>query len=162
MNLRTDARGVFWRLSNMRQAPHLCDAPGNKVPACVCLVAVLLLWAPLWAAAYQAAGMACCNGAMCPLHGRMPKKNSHEGGPAKESPATCDHRAANAAMDCTIACCHPADQSVTPAILFVLPTPPVISDPLLTGDSTLVLSSSRTSPVLDPASPPPRTLPFHQ
>ena len=157
LNLLGCARGVFWIFSTMRRTPHLSNAPGNRAAACVCLLAAVLLWTPLWAAAFHATGMACCDGVMCPLHGHMPKKSSHEPAPAKESPSNCEHHSKAAAMDCTVACCQTADSTVTQAIVFVLPTPPVISTPLLAEDPNANLLSSAISPVFDPASPPPRT-----
>src|SRR5437879_5192107 len=81
---------------------------------CVCLVAVMLLWAPGWGAALQAAGLGCCDGAMCPLHGHGPKKSSSDTNSAKDTPmAGCEHHVRPAAMDCTVVCCHPKDPAVT-------------------------------------------------
>ena len=158
LNLRSYARGVFWIFTTMRRAPHRSNAPGNRVAACVCLLAAVLLWSPLWAAAFHASDMQCCNGAMCPLHGHMPKKGSQEPAPAKESPSNCEHHSKAPAMDCTVACCQTADSTVTQAIIFVLPAPPVISAPFLGGTSTPGMPDSVNSPVFDPASPPPRVL----
>jgi len=152
LNLRTYCCAVFWILGTMKHSRHLSNAPGNRAAACVCLLAAVLLWSPLWAAAFHASDMACCDGVMCPLHG-----HSHWPAPAKESPATCEHHGKTAAMDCTLACCQPADSTLTQAILFVLPALPVISAAVPAGDSATNLFSSRASPVFDPASPPPRT-----
>lgn len=161
LNLRTRARRVSSNFSQMRHTPRFSNAPGNKVAACVCLLAVFLLWAPLWATAFHAADMACCDGAMCPLHRHMPKKGTHEQAPPKEKSSTCEHHSKSAAMDCTIACCQSADSTITQAIVFVLPTPPVISTPLLTGISTTGVPVSVNSPSFDPASPPPRVPLLH-
>ena len=125
----------------------------------MCLVAVMLLWAPAWVLALQAAGMGCCDGAMCPLHGHAPKKSSSDTNSAKDMPMTdCQHHGRKAAMDCTMACCHPADPVVTGAIVFLLPNPPIVTAPLHIGPPAPVLASSASSFVFDPASPPPRTL----
>jgi len=137
---------------------HDSNAPGRRLGACVCLVAVMLLWAPAWGAVLQAAGVGCCDGAMCPLHGHGPKKSSNDTNTAKDAPmAGCEHHG-KAAMDCTMACCHPSDPAVTGAIVFVLPNPPAVTVPLLIGPPAHILSSSASSFVFDPASPPPRTL----
>jgi hypothetical protein len=158
-NLRTAAPRIFLRFGKMKRMCHDSNAPGRKLGACVCLVAVILLWAPAWASALQAAGMACCDGAMCPLHGHSPKKSSGDTNSAKDAPmAGCKHHGRKAAMDCTMACCHPSDPAVTGAIVFVLPSPPIVTAPLLIGPPTPGLSSSASSFVFDPASPPPRTL----
>jgi len=123
------------------------------------LVAVMLLWAPAWASALQAAGMGCCDGPMCPLHGHAPKKSSGDAGAAKDGqPAICAHHGRKAAMDCSMACCHPKDPVVTGVVVFVLPNAAAISAPLFIGPPMLTLSSSASSIVFDPASPPPRNL----
>jgi hypothetical protein len=138
---------------------HDSNAPGRKLGACVCLVAVILLWAPAWASALQAVGMGCCDGAMCPLHGHEPKKSSGDTNQAKDAPmAGCEHHGRKATMDCSMACCHPSDPVVTGAIVFVLPSSPIVSVPLFSGASETRILSQVNSPVFDPASPPPRTL----
>ncbi|HXJ11945.1 MAG TPA: hypothetical protein VNH19_06710 [Candidatus Limnocylindrales bacterium] len=142
----------------MNRMRHDSNAQGRKLWACVCLVAVMLLWAPTWGAALQAAGVGCCDGAMCPLHGHAPKKSSSDTNSPKEVPmAGCDHHARPAAMVCSVACCHPKDPAVTGAIVFVLPSPMALSAPLLIGPPAPIPSSSANSFVFDPASPPPRT-----
>jgi len=158
-NLRASAGRVLLGFGKMMRMRHDSYAPGRRLGACVCLVAVMLLWAPAWAAALQATGMACCDGVMCPLHGHAPKKSSGGTNSAKDAPmAGCEHHGRKAAMDCSMACCHPADPAVTGAIVFVLPGPVVISALLLIGPSNPTLSSSASSFVFDPVSPPPRTL----
>jgi len=145
----------------MKRMRRDSNAPGRKLRACVCLVALMLLWAPAWASALQAAGMACCDGAMCPLHGHghAPKKSSGDANSAKDAPmAGCEHHGRKAAMDCGMACCHPADPVVAGAIVFVVPSAAAISAPLFRGSPTPGLSSSLNSLVFDLASPPPRNL----
>jgi hypothetical protein len=157
--LRTEAGGVLFGFGTMRRMRHLFDAHGRKLGACVCLVAVVMLWAPLWASALQAAGMACCDGAMCPLHGHAPKKSSGDSNATKGAPmGACEHQGRGAAMDCTMACCHPAETSMSAAIFFVVPSPPKVSVQILIGPAPPTLSSLASSYVFDPASPPPRTL----
>jgi len=124
----------------------------------VCLLAVFLLWAPAWAAAFQASEMACCTAGMCPLHGHTPKKSSHDPDTQKQGrPATCEHHGQKSAMDCSMACCHPADPAVTSAAIFVLPDSPQISSPLLVGRTEVLVATHAPSFVYDPASPPPRS-----
>jgi len=72
--------------------------------------------------------------------------------------AGCDHHARTTAMDCTVGCCHPKDPAVTGAIVFVLPVTVTISGPLFIGPPTSGHLYSASSFVLDPISPPPRTL----
>jgi len=72
--------------------------------------------------------------------------------------AGCEHHARKAAMDCSMACCHPKDPVVTGAVVFVVPGAPEISVPLLIGPPAPTLVASASSFVFDLASPPPRTL----
>jgi hypothetical protein len=147
-------------MKRMRNDSNASNASGRRLGACVCLVALMLLWAPAWASALQAAGMGCCDGAMCPLHGHghVPKKSSGDSNTAKNAPMSgCEHHGRKAAMDCSMACCHPKDPVVTGAIIFVLPSPVEISAPLVIGPPTPTLFFSASSFVFDPASPPPRT-----
>jgi len=123
------------------------------------LVALILLWAPAWASALQAAGMACCDGAMCPLHGHAPKKSSGNTNPAKDAPmAGCEHHARKAAMACSMACCHPTDPVVTGAVIFVVPATVAFSAPRTGGPPAPGFALSAGSSDIDPASPPPRNL----
>ena len=148
-------------LRKMKRMRHDSKAPARRLGACVCLVALMLLWAPVWASALQAAGMGCCAGAMCPLHGHAPKKSSSDTNPAKDMPMTdCEHHGRKAAMNCSMACCHPADPVVTGAVAFVLPGSVEISAPLLIGPPTPIPTLTASSFAFDPASPPPRTLPL--
>jgi hypothetical protein len=159
LNLLGLTREVSLRFEKMKRMRRDSDAPGRKLRACVCLVAVMLLWAPAWLPALQAAGMTCCDGAMCPLHGHGPKKSSGDANAAKDAPmAGCEHNGRKAALDCTMASCHPSDPAVTGAIVFVLPNIVEISVPLLTGPPAPTLAWSASSLIFDLVSPPPRTL----
>jgi hypothetical protein len=158
LNLRWPTGGVFLRFGKMKRMRHDSNAPVRKLGACVCLVAMMLLWAPAWASALQAAGMGCCDGAMCPLHGHAPKKSSSDPGPAKDAPmAGCEHHGRKAAMDCSVACCHPKDPVVTGVIVFVMPNAVEISALLFIGPPIPDISSSASSFVFDLVFPPPRT-----
>jgi len=159
LNLREMAGGVFLGFGKMKRMRHDSNAPGRRLGACVCLVALMLLWAPAWVSALQAAGIGCCDGAMCPLHRHAPKKSSGDTNSAKDVPmAGCEHHGRKAAMDCSMACCHPTDPVVAGAIVFVVPSGAAISEPLFRGSPTPGLSSSMNSLVFDLASPPPRNL----
>jgi hypothetical protein len=161
LDLRTSESRVFLGFCLMKRTRHHSKAPGRKLGACVCLVAVMLFWAPLWASALQATGMGCCDGAMCPLHGHSPKKSSGDTNSAKDMPmAGCEHHGRKAAMDCSMASCHPADPAVTGAIVFVLPTPPSVSAPPFSGAFEARILSQINFPVFEPASPPPRISPL--
>jgi hypothetical protein len=126
--------------------------------AYLCLLAVILLWAPAWAAAFQAAQMACCTTGMCPLHGHVPKRSSgDESGRKHTQTSECSHRQCQAAMDCNAACCHPSDPTVTSALVFVLPAAQQITAPLLSGRGAVAKLPRAGSLRYRPPSPPPRS-----
>jgi hypothetical protein len=97
-------------MSTSRQFPI---APGRKMGAWVCLVAALLLWSPLWAAAIQAAGMSCCEGGMCPAHHHQPRQAD-----SQETPMTCEH---NGASQCSMSHSQSEGKTFVAAMVFILP-----------------------------------------
>jgi len=142
----------------MRHSLQRPIAPGNRLSACVCLLAVLLLWSPLWAAAWQTHTMSCCTDGMCPLHG-----HSHPAPPKPQAPdpaqshSDCEHHSATQGMmNCSMSCCQDSSPSLTAGIIFVLPTPTMISSSALAIAAPQQTSAVAPVPSLDPPSPPPR------
>jgi len=143
----------------MRHSLHRPIAPGNRLRACVCLLAVLLLWSPLWAAAWQIHTMSCCTDGMCPLHAHPAAPKPPAAKPA-HAHSDCDHRGStqSATMYCSMSCCQDSSPSLTAAIIFVLPAPAMISSGTLTTATPQQISAVRSVPSFDPPSPPPRTV----
>jgi hypothetical protein len=145
----------------MSRSFHVPIAPGRKIGAWVCLAAALLLWSPLWAAAWQAKATACCDGGMCAVHGHAkPEPKSQRAAEPSGSPMECEHQSgvkAYAGMtNCSLTCCHDANPALTAAVVFLLPQQARISQP---ADSLKLKASSavmETGLVFDPPSPPPR------
>ena len=80
--------------------------------AAACLLATVLLYAPLARAAWSAHLMDCCTGGYCPI--------AHHHHKAPVSSADCDH--SNAALSaCSMSCCHDSQHPAITAWLFVLP-----------------------------------------
>ena len=120
--------------------------------ATLCLVAVVLLYAPFGAAAWAAYSKTCCTArAQCPVHG-----HHHAQTPATpEHAMDCGHEMAGLAR-CSMSCCHNPDRPTIAPGIFVLPTPVTVSvaatlEPLiaLSGPQSAVNS-------FEPLSPPPR------
>src|SRR5215472_10408286 len=133
-------------------------APGNRWRACVCLLAVFLLSAPAWAAAFEAQGMVCCGDDICPLRGHTPKKSSHDSDKEKNShPVTCDHHGHKSAADCSVACCHPEAPILSAVALFLLPAPAAVAAPSGACGRASQYSVSADSFLIEPVSPPPRS-----
>src|ERR1700740_1592809 len=88
-------------------------APGRRLRACVCLVALALLWAPVWGAVWQAGGMGCCNGGMCAAHGHsMPNQHGPKKTSPAEAPMNCEHDGGSGFSQCAMSCSHESAPSM--------------------------------------------------
>ena len=134
-------------------------APGKKLVAGVCLFAILMLWSPLWAAAWQARSMACCNSGLCPVHGyaHSPQPTPQ---PPSDSAPDCGHHSAThkQAVNCSMSCCHGSADSLTASVTFVLPARSTVFD-----GSEITAVPRQSSPTdlaasFEPPSPPPRAV----
>lgn len=127
----------------------------------MCLVATVLLWAPMWAAAWQANGMACCEGGMCAAHGHPGTKQPKPQLTApKESLMNCAHHGESEIVNCSMSCGHDSRSSLTTAVIFVLPVPAAISKPTQASAALTFFAPTAFVPSYDPLSPPPRTSQF--
>jgi len=122
----------------------------------VCLLAVLLLWAPYAAAALQAKDMACCGGGMCAAHRHVKPEPASR--PA-DGRMDCDHSGGqthDGMTNCSLSCCKESNPVMAAAAIFVLPEPAALSQP---GASLNTRASSRDTEFaqsFEPPSPPPR------
>ncbi len=125
----------------------------SRLIACVCLLAVLFLYAPLAGAAWTAHVAACCASDHCPIpqhhqhHDRAPVTPSHA--------MDCGHDEAGMTA-CKMSCCQNPDRPAISGVAFVMP--PVVS---LTAPGTVqsAIRVAKQAPFLrsvEPLSPPPR------
>jgi hypothetical protein len=141
----------------MRNSLHTPIPPGRTFRAWVCLLAVVLLWAPM-AAAWLSNGMACCQGGMCMAH-RHSKTNQpmpREATPS-ESPRDCEHHGDSGIVTCSMTCGHENSPSFTAGVIFVLPDSPAICEPARALAAPTSFAPTPFVPSYDPLSPPPRT-----
>lgn len=134
---------------------HWSDAPftpGRIFGAWVCLVAVVLLWSPMLAAAWQTGGMACCEGGMCGVHAHV--KTNHSRAQHNQH-MNCEHHGGTETADCSMSCGQ-GSHSLTSAVIFVLPAPAIFSQPArpIAASSAFVPAEFVRS--FEPLSPPPR------
>jgi len=127
--------------------------------AWVCLLAVALLWAPMWAAAWQTDVMACCKGGMCMAHGHVKAEAAQprQSG-ARETPMSCEHHGGSGMSNCSLTCCQEGSHVLAATAVFVMPEPTSIEQP---GEATTVPGSFAATEFVQsfaPLSPPPRTL----
>ncbi len=145
---------------NMKRPRVIPIAPG-KLGAWVCLFAVILLWAPLWATAWQTDEMDCCKGGMCVAHRHSkpePARPQQTGG--EETPMGCTGHGASGMSNCPIACCQESSHTLAPAAIFVMPEPVRIGQP---SEATLAAGNFAATEFVQsfpPPSPPPRTPAF--
>ena len=148
-----------YALKSMRPSLHLPIAPGKKIAASVCLLAVLLLWAPAGAAAFQSHQMDCCADGLCAAHGHHYKSSGRTSHPT-QAPLDCDqHHSSSTNFDlasCSLSCCHDSDHPTTAAAIFVLPAPTQIAEPALTLSVPPLLALTNFAHISDPLAPPPR------
>jgi len=136
----------------MSRSLHAPIAPGRTVGACVCLMAVLLLWTPMWASAWMLRGMACCTGNMCAAHGHG-KTNSRA-----KTEAECEHSRGAGMAACSLSCCHEEDASlVVNSGVYVLPEPARIAAPAETVSLAVAAKHEEVLQAFAPPSPPPKS-----
>jgi hypothetical protein len=117
----------------------------------ICLLVVVLLYAPLVGAAWSTYQSACCTSDQCPI----PEHRHHKSPAAPTNYMDCGHDMVSM-MACTMSCCHDSDRSAVTSIAFVLP--PVLVVP----ESAAIASPVQFAKPLDfprsiePLSPPPR------
>jgi hypothetical protein len=122
----------------------------------VCLVAAMLLWAPLWAAAWQTDGMGCCKGGMCLAYGLATRQPTS--GEQESAPMDCGHGKRAGLAACEMKCCHDAGATFVAAIIFVMPEQMKISAPTEASDTLEKAQAVISSILFEPPSPPPRSI----
>lgn len=150
----------------MNRSLHVSVAPGRKMAGWVCLLAVMLLWAPLWAAALEASAMGCCADGFCGRatheHQKTNQAVTVHPAPAERS-MECEHQGGAArnkagAMKCSISCCHQNEASLARLALFLLRVPSTLCGPAEVQTFKVFVAPVAFVPSLEPLSPPPRSL----
>jgi hypothetical protein len=123
------------------------------ISACMCMLAVALLYAPLAAAVWAAQTMACCTGDHCPIaahhHHKAPAEPAHE--------MDCGH-GMSSLMSCTMSCCETTDRPMVTSLAFPLPDLSYVTAEFSVtrlSETPQVLELPRS---IEPLSPPPRFL----
>jgi hypothetical protein len=122
--------------------------------ATACLLAVVLLFAPLAGAAWSSYSGSCCTSGQCPI-----KSHHHQhSSPASENPMDCGHEMPGMAA-CSMSCCHNLDHAAISPGLFVLPGPITVSAPSILKSPIDLREPMNFLRSLKPLSPPPRLSP---
>jgi hypothetical protein len=143
----------------MRQALLTAVSPRSKLGAWVCLVAALLLWAPLWAPVWLADGMNCCVGGMCPVH-QHAKHSQDYANPnnSSEPAASCEHHGERRMAPCSMSCDHREARTFVASIAFVLPQTVVFCGAPRSLGALQFSSEHALRPNITPPDQPPRLL----
>ena len=88
--------------------------------ACVCLLAVGLLYGPLAGYAWASRVMACCTSDHCDIPRHHHQKTREHPASNTAGTADCDHHMSGL-TDCSMSCCQDPDRPVVTAVAFVLP-----------------------------------------
>jgi hypothetical protein len=123
----------------------------RSISASICLFAVVLLYAPLAAAAWSSYQMACCMSGQCPI-----PAHHHQKTPA--APANhmdCGHEMFGM-MACSMSCCHDSEGSLVTSLAFVLPPPATVAAMAAIKSPIEVAKPLDFPRSIEPLSPPPR------
>src|SRR5260370_36642259 len=123
----------------------------RSISASICLLVVVLLYAPLAEAAWSSYQSACCTSGQCPI-----PAHHHQKTPAvPANHMDCGHDMSGM-MACSMSCCHDSDRSLLTSIAFVLP-PSVAMAAAAAIESPIELAKPSDFPrSTEPLSPPPR------
>ena|ERR1700730_6567231 len=136
-------------------AEHM-QTPGQyrwrSISATICLLVVVLLYAPLAGAAWSSYRSACCTSDQCPI----PEHHHREKTPAAPAEhADCGHEMVGM-MACTMSCCHDSDRSMVTSIAFVLPPAILLLASLAIAPTVGARPPLEFPRAFEPLSPPPR------
>jgi heme A synthase len=118
--------------------------------AWTCLLAAVLLFAPLAGAAWSAHAAACCTGDHCPI------PEHHHRSKAARQDSNCEHQAGGM-MACSMNCCQTVEHPLLASLAFVLPAGALLAGP---GGLDLVaqdLQAKEFPRFPEVISPPPRS-----
>jgi hypothetical protein len=139
------------------------NSKNRRMAACICLMALLLVYAPMASATLLAVTGACCTGDQCPIHGNRHPAQSGSAQKHEDAPMDCGHENRDGdgtgKIDaCSMSCCHTAEQSAVNVHFFLLT--PVSHSMSLAKLSTAQIAPAAPviSPIFAPQAPPPKTL----
>jgi hypothetical protein len=132
-------------------------APGKRLAAVFCLLAVSLLHVPMALAAWSIEAGLCCTGDYCPI-----LAHHHHQTPAAPAAGKmdCGHDMGDheqrGMSKCNMSCCHDSGGPAIASVAYVLPL--VVSEEGLPPAYSPVMLAKQTSsfPKTKPLSPPPR------
>ena len=139
------------RLQNAYHMQIVRQNRRRSISASICLLMVVLLYAPLAGAAWSSYESACCWSGQCPIAAHHYQKTPA----APADRMDCGHGVPGM-MACAMSCCHDSDRSLVTSMAFVLP-PSLTSEQAVAVKSPIELAKPLDFPrSIEPLSPPPR------
>src|SRR5437016_5051007 len=125
----------------------------RSISASICLLVVVLLYAPLAGAAWSSYQSSCCAPGQCAIPAHHHQKSTA----APRNHTDCGHDMPGM-MACTMSCCHDSDRSLVASIAFVLPPSAAV-----TAGAAIKSPIELARPLdflrsIEPLSPPPRSV----
>ncbi|HTS09696.1 MAG TPA: hypothetical protein VMP68_29285 [Candidatus Eisenbacteria bacterium] len=131
----------------------------RKAAACICMLAVALLYAPLAAAALAAPATDCCIGGLCPIRGNH-LKSQELAAPQNAMPMDCGHdmsdRKSSGMSECSMSGCQSPEHPVSIPGAFVLPDVTLLPAARELVRPVQASALEEISLISKPLSPPPR------
>ncbi len=137
-----------------RAAGHMQTVRQNRrrsIAASICLLTVVLLYAPLAGAAWSSYQSACCMSGQC----KIPAHHHHKAPAAPANHMECGHDMGGM-MACAMSCCHDSERSFVSSIAFVLPPAMAATAPVAITSSIELAKRANFLRPIEPLSPPPR------
>ncbi|OLB19901.1 MAG: hypothetical protein AUI12_15065 [Acidobacteria bacterium 13_2_20CM_2_57_6] len=123
----------------------------RSLSASICLLMVVLLYAPLAGAAWSSYQSSCCVSGHC----KIPAHHHQKPPAAPANHMDCGHEM-RGMLDCSMSCCHDSDRSQFTSIAFVLPAS-IAAASSIAITSPIELAKPMDFPrCIEPLSPPPR------
>jgi hypothetical protein len=123
--------------------------------AWVCLLAALLLYGPLAAAAWSSHAMACCTSDHCNIPRHHHQKAPEHPAAGSAGAMDCGHDMSGMTA-CSMSCCQDPDRPVVTAVVFVLPHPAFSLGAMPVTRANDARCSIEIPRAIEPLSPPPR------
>jgi hypothetical protein len=130
----------------------------KSIAAIACLIALLLIYAPMAIATVMAVSGACCAGERCPIHGNHHPAQNHGTHQNEATPMDCGHEGHGTSTlnPCSMSCCQTVEQAPISVHAFLL-TPLAITTSLATlATARMAVCAFIVSPVFAPQAPPPK------
>ena len=126
---------------------------GRRIVAAVCLLAVMMLYAPLGGAAWASYERSCCTSGQC----KIPAHHHHKMPAAPADHMDCGHDMPGM-MACAMHCCQDSERTFATPIAFVLPADVRVKTAAPVATSVEISEQREFPQANEPVSPPPRLI----